>query len=481
MNRWLTQLTLLILLLLPTAGTAGAHPDSSRVEAALRTIMDDPLPVSAGVVVGVREDREVLAVARGPALIDLDHPERQRPLDPDTPVRVASLSKLSVALTAMMLVEDGRLELDADLSPVLGFRFRNPHYPDRIITARMLLSHTSSLRDGSVYALPVQFSLADLVTPGGQFDQEGTRWAAPDSKSAASGADSAAIDYGPGAWFSYCNLNIGVLATVIERIEGERFEQIIDRRLFRPLEMDAAFDVRRFSNDRFNRLAPVYRGVTGPDGLPAWRSQIDDYRGQRPDAYVNPFGVAATLPLGLAVPGRNATTLSPQGGLRASARDLAQLARLLAGRGTVGQTRLLKPETVSAMLEPAWRYDPSANNGRGNGDTAGGLIRQWGLGVHCTTDTLVIRPDGRAEGDRWVKGDNGPRLCGHFGDAYGLLGGLWVEPEQGWGFVYLLPGSSGDPAEHPSPWSSLSRWEAPLAAALIETLQVPMVPLAGQR
>ena len=56
-----------------------------------------------------------------------------RPVGPDDPVRIASISKLVVALGVLRLVEAGRLDLDRDVSEYLGWRLRHPGYPDRPI------------------------------------------------------------------------------------------------------------------------------------------------------------------------------------------------------------------------------------------------------------------------------------------------------------------------------------------------------------
>ena len=48
----------------------------------------------------------------------------------------------------MKLTEDGLLDLDEDIGNYLGFRVRNPKYPDVPITTRMLLMHTSSITNG---------------------------------------------------------------------------------------------------------------------------------------------------------------------------------------------------------------------------------------------------------------------------------------------------------------------------------------------
>ena len=56
---------------------------------------------------------------------------RRRPLTLTDPVRIASISKLAVALGVIRLVEQGRLDLNRDVSAWLGWRLRNPAFPDR--------------------------------------------------------------------------------------------------------------------------------------------------------------------------------------------------------------------------------------------------------------------------------------------------------------------------------------------------------------
>src|SRR5687768_14014428 len=71
----------------------------------------------------------------------------KRPVTPDDPVRVASVSKLVVAIGLLRLVEQGKLNLDADVSKTLGWKLHNPAFPHTPITLRLLLSHRSSLTD----------------------------------------------------------------------------------------------------------------------------------------------------------------------------------------------------------------------------------------------------------------------------------------------------------------------------------------------
>lgn len=61
--------------------------------------------------------------------------------------RIASISKSFSATSIMQLVEAGKLSLDDDFSKLVGFKVRNPKYPEKVITLKMVLSHTSSLND----------------------------------------------------------------------------------------------------------------------------------------------------------------------------------------------------------------------------------------------------------------------------------------------------------------------------------------------
>ena len=79
-----------------------------------------PSPPSAAVRVTFDRDRILHVEARG--------------VGADDPVRIASISKLVTTLGVMRLVEEGTLDLDSDVSRWLGWRVRNPAFPDMAIT-----------------------------------------------------------------------------------------------------------------------------------------------------------------------------------------------------------------------------------------------------------------------------------------------------------------------------------------------------------
>lgn len=87
----------------------------------------------------------------------------RRKVSIDDPVRVASISKLVVALGVMRLVEQGKLDLDRDINAYLGWEVRNPAFPDAPITMRHLLSHRSGLRDNVDYIVPLDGDLSQVL------------------------------------------------------------------------------------------------------------------------------------------------------------------------------------------------------------------------------------------------------------------------------------------------------------------------------
>ena len=71
------------------------------------------------------------------------------PVTDSTDYRIASVSKMVTAVGFMQLYEQGLVSLDANISNILGYQVKNPHFPAIPITPRMLLSHTSTIVDGN--------------------------------------------------------------------------------------------------------------------------------------------------------------------------------------------------------------------------------------------------------------------------------------------------------------------------------------------
>lgn len=398
---------------------------------ALRAAVAGPPELSGAVAAIGEAARERVAAAAGRAVIDPEDVARERPLTPDDLIRVASISKLVTTLGLLRLVEDGRLDLDRDVSSDLGFRLRNPNFPDRPITLRLLLSHRSSLIDAGGYRFALGERLQDRLTRA-SFDAA----------------------HGPGEVFSYANLNWGVIAQVMEAATKERFDLLMRRLVLQPLDLDACFNWSGCSADGARSAAVLYRkGVDetrwDPEG--PWRAQVDDLRGRPPACPVALQTADAPCRLDLYRPGENGTLFSPQGGLRISVRGLETLGRLLLGQGRVNGVRLLSPRTTALIMTPAYEKGALAE-----GETYGGLMRCWGLGaqrleLHPAAATPCAGPDG---------------LWGHIGEAYGLWAGLFVDPARDRVYVYAVTGTGEDPQRRPAGASGLQGFEQRLLEAL---------------
>jgi CubicO group peptidase (beta-lactamase class C family) len=327
-----------------------------------------------------------------------------RAVTADDPVRVASISKLVTAIGVMRLVEQRRLDLDADVSAVLGWRLRNPAFPDRPITLRLLLSHRSSLIDGVDYVLPLDADIRDVFADPKAWD----------------------ADHPPGAYFRYTNLNFPIVASIMERATGERFDRLMARLVLDPLGIEACFNWANCGAATVARAVVLYRG-----GEPV----RDDNHGARPPCPVTPAR-DGSCDLAAWQPGRNGAMFAPQGGLRISARGLAKIGRLLLGRGKVDGIRLLDRRSIADLERPAWVFD-GLNGDTGEGAPTSGFLCSYGL----ATSTLATRAKGCRDdpfGDR-------RRRVGHAGDAYGLKSGVWIDRATGTGVAYFATDVPAEP------------------------------------
>ena len=350
------------------------------------------------------------------------------PLNTDHKMRVASISKLVAAIGLMRLVEAGKVELDRDVSDYLGFSLRNPNFPDTVITLRMVLSHTSSIRDGDRYWLEEGAQFHEFFMPAGRFFDSGSHFASGEGRQ-------------PGRYFAYCNLNFGIVAAVIERVSGQRFDRFMRREVLEPLGLAASFNVCDLSATQPERIATLYRKrdsdeVWQPRG--DWVPQLD-FEGFSCHYGRSPVGRGEDpgdiLP-GY-TPGENPTLFSPQGGLRASARDLAVIARMLLNNGRLEGVAILSADTVEAMAAPQWPVEAGAEAVEGpDGPEGPGGVATYGLAVR------------RADLQDWGLSAEPRALRGHLGEAYGLLGQFWLDMEHDDALIALITGSGDDPGEH---------------------------------
>ncbi len=387
------------------------------------------------------------------------------PLTTDHKVRIASISKFILTMAFMSLVEEGKVDLDEDISTYLGFELRNPNFPDRIITARQVLAHISSIRDGSHYFMGLNGNFRDFFRLGNDEQSEyhyekGAHFASGDNQ-------------GPGDYFTYSNLNFGIISGIVENVSGKRMDLFVKEQLFDPLGLKSTFSVCTLWENNFSSLATLYRrgdgGVTwNPDG--PWIEQVDGdpvgcyyesesyARGEKPD--LSPLENYQT--------GKNPTLFSPQGGLRASAKDLAVLMQLLMQGGRWGTDRIMAKSSIDQMMTPVWNYDSKLGNGHTGGESSpddpdtAGMMTTYGLSTH-----IIDLKD-------WGLSDESRKFYGHLGSAYGLQGQFWFDPLTNDGIIVLVTGLGDDPTKAKASIPLLAIEEAVLRLGL-KGLDAPLV------
>lgn len=196
------------------------------------------LPGVGSVVVGVLHRGRAWRQAHG--VVDL----RSTPATPQTPFRLASITKTLTAIAAMQLVEEGRLSLDDTVGSLLP---QSPP-PWRAITVRQLLNHTSGIRHyppkGPERFLDVHLSVEETLALIAKRP----------------------LAHRPGRRFLYTTWGYSVLGAILERIEQRPYAEILADRILDPVGMGDTFleDSRARRDDWPDGLRRTRRGDVVP-------------------------------------------------------------------------------------------------------------------------------------------------------------------------------------------------------------------------
>lgn len=169
-----------------------------------------------GLSIGVAQGDDVLCV-RGFGFANV---ELNVPATADTVYRIGSITKEFTAVGILLLVEDGKISLDDPLEQFL------PEYPvkGREITIMHLLHHTSGVKDFTrlpAYRKEIRIDASQ--------DEVLNRF------------QHLPLDFEPGEKHRYSNSGYFLLGVVIEKTSGRSFEQFVEERLFRPLELERTY------------------------------------------------------------------------------------------------------------------------------------------------------------------------------------------------------------------------------------------------
>lgn len=164
--------------------------------------------------VAVVKDGQIV-VARGYGFANL---ENQVPATAETVYRLGSITKQFTAMAIMLLVEDGKLSVDDELTKFL------PDYPTggRQITIRHLLNHTSGIKDFTRTKDFEKFARLDHTHD----EMRALFQIEP-------------LDFEPGTKWGYSNGGYYLLGMIIEKASGQKYEEFLEQRIFEPLNMSA--------------------------------------------------------------------------------------------------------------------------------------------------------------------------------------------------------------------------------------------------
>lgn len=239
------------------------------------------------------------SVGPPPGLVGVELPaEEQIPIRPDTIYDLASVSKLFTTIVAMQQVERGLVELDAPVAryvPEFGAGGKTA------VTVRMLLTHTSGLPSftplWSRYPTPAERFAAALATP------------------LAAGAT-------PGAQYVYSDLGLIALGVLVERVTGRSLADLVRDGVTGPLGMtDTVYNP---GPERRSRIAATEYQPYAGRGM-VWGEAHDE----------NAWSLGG---------------VAGHAGVFSTAADLAVLCQSLLNGGDYRGRRILRSETVRAML-----------------------------------------------------------------------------------------------------------------------------------
>jgi CubicO group peptidase (beta-lactamase class C family) len=202
----------------PAAAPAGAPAAVPLTADDVNAWLDGYMPYAlhtgdiAGAVVAVVKDGQIVT-ERGYGYADV---EKRTPVDPKlTLFRPGSVSKLFTWTAVMQQVEQGKIDLDADVNQYLDFKI--PARDGKPVTMRQLMQHVAGFEEQAKGIMS-----DDPKSPN--FEALLKQWV-PERV------------FAPGSTPAYSNYGASLAGYIVQRVSGESFDDYIDKHIFAPLDM----------------------------------------------------------------------------------------------------------------------------------------------------------------------------------------------------------------------------------------------------
>ncbi len=242
------------------------------------------------------------ALAQAPAYADYG---ASKPVDPNSTLfRWGSVSKLFTWTAVMQLVEQGKIDLDADVNQYLDFKI--PPRQGKPVTMRNIMTHTAGFEERLKGLIGVE---ADGVMPLEQF----MKLYVP------------ARIFAPGETPAYSNTAAALAGYIIARVSGMPFDDYIDKHLFEPLEMQSSTFRQPLPERLKANLSMAYETASLPP---------------------KPFEIVGP---------------APAGSLTATGDDMSHFMIAHLKNGRYGSSQILKADTSQQMHDTALTILPQVN------------------------------------------------------------------------------------------------------------------------
>ncbi len=303
----------------------------------------------------------------------------------DTIFNIASMTKAVTSAGVMMLIDEGKLSLDDEVSKYLP-EFKSPKVISKVdvaagtyetrpatrpITIRQLLTHTSGIgyswSDPGLALIQKKTGAADLDLP---------------------------LVHEPGEKWTY-GASTRVLGMVIEKISGQRIDAFLEARILGPLGMrDTTYAV------------------------PAAKTPRVVNRNQKADGKITEIPNPAEIP----------ATIRGDGGLYSTATDYSRFIQMILNHGKLGNVRLLKEQTVREMAKNQTghvkvRLQPTAEPLRSRPYPLGAGEDVWGLGFQLAAPAKPAADMRRPGSMNWAGINN----------TF-----FWIDPQSEIGVIVLM-------------------------------------------
>ncbi len=297
-------------------------------------------------------------------------------------IRLASISKLLTSILLLNVLErHPSTNINEPISKLLEIPFNNPNFKDDKITLKELVSHTSSFSPNQTPSEEFinesifnrGLNISEIIKSNGKYYRD-YYW--DDT-------------FPPGDRYSYSGFNFLIIATILEKITKQRFNQLAHTILINKLQLQ---------NTHLATSLPLAEtkyaiGYNVINDIP--KIALDDNKFQL--RIVNKKYVI----------GKNPTIHSPQSSFRSNIVDLSKVMKMLLNNGVYENTRILNKDSIKLLETPIFKT----------------TTIHRGLGTEINYQLIP-----------------GIKMVGHSGNAYGILTHFFYNREEDFGIIFIING-----------------------------------------